>query len=174
MDVFAGLAAASNAINILKAVSQADKAMDQATLKAELATAISSAADAKIALTEARDALALKDQEIAELREAFATNATLVVGPDNYRYLPDNAGRPFGAPVCPTCQSNEQKIVQTLLKGGNRSVCPSCKSEFSPVTIFLSYEPNEDRTAQERSDRSMRDLGEALNAGSARNVWSRW
>ena len=57
MDIISGLGAASQAIGIVKAIREVDKAMDAATLKVRINELLDALVDTKNALLDAKEAL---------------------------------------------------------------------------------------------------------------------
>lgn len=74
MDIASGIAAASSALGTLRQLAEIDKALSLGELKLKTASLYSDLADVKIALSDAREAMAAKDRRIAEL-EAAASRA---------------------------------------------------------------------------------------------------
>ena len=146
MDIVGGIAAATQAVTIIRSIRDAERALDAATLKAQLADLIAKVADTKIALSEAKEALQLKDGEINRLRRAFEERAELVVGPDDYKYRRRSDGEPTGYPMCPACEAVDGRIVQLVRSGHWRNgQCPFCKSMFTPIRPMHSQAETEDQ-----------------------------
>lgn len=138
MDIISGIAAAKQALDIAKALREIEKSYDEATLKAQLAELVSALADAKMSMVDAKEELASKTREIAELKTNFEQQSELIQGDGGYKYFSSDEGDPIGFPVCPTCEI-DGKIVQLKQNGGpTQTRCPKCKSEFEPVSCFIS------------------------------------
>src|SRR5258708_32123904 len=71
MDIPIALTSLTKGLELLKAIREIDKNFDAATYKGKIAELMSTVADAKNALTEARDELAARDQEIKRLKTNF-------------------------------------------------------------------------------------------------------
>ena len=91
MDIVSGLAALGQAVQIVKDLQSIEHKLDSAVIKAKMAELYGSLADAKIALTDAREIIHKKDQQISELQ---ANIDALALG--------DN---------CPLCQDGRLKIT---------------------------------------------------------------
>lgn len=139
MDIAAGIAAATEALGIAKALRAIERNYDEATYKAQVSELICALSDAKLSLSEAREKLADKDKEIEQLVQSFEARADLVKGPGDYKYFVDVSGNPLGFPVCPTCEA-KGRIIQ--LKQDQiiiQAKCPVCSTSFRPVECFLPH-----------------------------------
>lgn len=67
MDIAAGLSAATTALTTVKQLTEIDKALSLGELKLKMATLYTELADVRMALSDAKEALASKDKRIAEL-----------------------------------------------------------------------------------------------------------
>lgn len=136
MELAAGLAAATQAISIAKSIKDADKALDHATLKAKLAEIISELADVKISQVAFIERIHELEAEIARLKLSDADFSNLVEE-SGYFYRREGNGL-IGWPACPTCASNEKRLNFLVQNGGvEKAKCPSCKTEFDPVSSYL-------------------------------------
>lgn len=68
MDIMTGLAAAAQAVDITKKLRDLSAELDTATYRAQIAELYSNLADVKIALSDAKEALHERDQEIRRLK----------------------------------------------------------------------------------------------------------
>lgn len=138
MDIIAGIAAATQGLNILKTVREIDKNFDAATYRSQLADATDALSNAKLALIDAREELAKRDKEIERLQSAFEAKGKLVKGEGDYNYFPGDNGLPLGFPVCPGCEA-EGRVVQLKQDGPTETArCPSCDKSHKPVTCYLA------------------------------------
>ncbi len=141
MDLVAAAGGLSHAINIAKTVRDADKALDKATLKAQMADVMDKATDAKFALSEAREQIANRDAEIARLRAAFEERVDLVLGDGDYKFRTNENGDAIGYPMCPKCETLDGRIVQLKQhRHGLAAQCPACSSVFEPVACYVEAE----------------------------------
>lgn len=169
MDIASGLTAATHALSIAKSIKDAEKALDAATLKARLAELISELADVKIAqvaLMEKVHDLQSENERLRNIGPEFDQ-----LGEENgYFYRKEGNGL-IGWPACPSCFSIEKKVTY-LVQNGNieDAKCPHCKTEFTPVTSYLS--PGFSRTDQrrqraEQKSRETRAVMERMNRSSS-------
>ena len=91
MDVMTGLSALGSAIGIAKDLRDIERGVDAGAFKAQIGELYMNLGDAKIALTDAREAIHLRDQEIASLKSQIAA---LKSGEN-----------------CPLCQTGTMKIT---------------------------------------------------------------
>ncbi|MGQ0559350.1 MAG: hypothetical protein ACT4OE_07170 [Sphingosinicella sp.] len=126
MDLITGLAAATNGIAIAKALRQVDKNMDAATYKTQIAGLIETLTDARLALVEAKQTIAERDQEIKRLKEVDRESAKLIEGDGNYRYFPNSKGERSGFPICPRCENLDSRLVRFKAKCKSRCCQVSC------------------------------------------------
>lgn len=117
MNISAGIAAVTQAITIAKTLRSIEKSYDEATLKAQLAELVSALADAKLALTEAKESHQKKDKMIAKLKASFEAHGDLITSDGGYKFFVGEDGNPLGYPVCPKCEI-DGKLVQLKQNGG--------------------------------------------------------
>lgn len=138
MDIVSGIGAVTSALTIAKTLRGIEKTYDEATYKAHVADLINSLTDAKLAMADAKEALAGKDKEIERLKASFEAKAALVNGDRGYSYLTDDGGNPIGYPVCPKCEQVNGRIIQTKEhENSGKSRCPACSDVYSPVVCYL-------------------------------------
>jgi hypothetical protein len=139
MEIASGLAAASQAIELLKTLRAADKAMSEADFKMKIADLVGLLSDAKIALAEANVALREKDDEIARLTAVQNAKAPTVFY-KGYNFGLTDDGEPMGLPFCPTCEKLRGDQIQMvhIMHGLHR--CPVCKTAISGVPRSLPPE----------------------------------
>ena len=93
MDVMTGLAALGQAIKITKDLRDIERDLDAAAYRAQMADLYSNLGDAKIALTDARELIHERDQQIAALTARIA-NLT-------------------SGEACPLCQEGKMKVTSS-------------------------------------------------------------
>jgi uncharacterized paraquat-inducible protein A len=131
VDIVTGLSATSNAISIIKAIKDTDKALDSVALKAQLVDALDQLMNAKLSQIELAEKVTELEKEVQRLR---ASNDQIDC--NGYKYN-DNEGQPIGWPACPKCLENERRISFLLQDGAiNSSKCPRCDSKFAPVDHY--------------------------------------
>lgn len=162
IDIAGGIAAATQAIDIAKALRGIEKNYDSATYRAQIAELMDALSNAKLALIDARENAAELEKEIERLRKAFETIETLVKGEGDYSYFAGEDGKPLGFPVCPSCEA-EGRIVQLKQDGPTETGrCPTCEKSHKPVTCYLAG--GNTLRAQELQEQS-----EAFARANARN-----
>jgi len=129
-DIPAILTSISTAIEIAKALRQAEGAIEKAELRLKLAEVVIGLADAKLAIADLRDENYTKGQVIADLRIALESKGQYSRKGDAY-YRADENGQPHGEPHCLRCWEHEHRGRQLVVKTGSRGfkICPTCKSE---------------------------------------------
>ena len=164
MDIVGGIAAASQALGIAKALRGIEKDYDAATYKAQIADLINALTDARIALADAKEVMADRDKEVERLKSNFAVKATLVKADGDYEFFADEDGNPVGYPTCPTCQPVRGLVVQLKQKGHSQSAwCPVCSNSFGPVECFLP-KGSAYRTVAEKENAEYERLMSNLNS----------
>lgn len=120
-----------SALEIVKALRQADLALGEAEAKARLAEAVSALADAQMQILDTRSLITEKDTEIARLREALANKAKVVKDGEAY-WETDADGRPAGDPYCVRCLEVDHRLVHVNQNPARRSssICPQCKNSY--------------------------------------------
>jgi ribosome-associated protein YbcJ (S4-like RNA binding protein) len=111
VDIMTALATATQAIKLAQDLRGIDKAMDAAEYKLKIADLTDALSQIKLALTDAKEALASKDSEIERLKKTMLRTGDLVEY-HGYRYDKTPDGKARGAPYCPVC---EQKGILARL-----------------------------------------------------------
>lgn len=163
MEITAAVAAASQAITIARAIRDAEKAYDRATLRNQMAEMADKLADLRDALREAHNEVRGRDEEIDRLKAAFTERAELVVGEGDYKFRADAQGNPSGYPMCPACEVRDGRMVQLKRHGlFHQTKCPACEGEFGPVACYVPGDQGKtetlaDQLARKRDAQSRRD-----------------
>jgi len=115
------------AIDIAKAIKDADVSLEKAELKMRVAELLGALADAKIASAEIVDSLHQKEIEIEHLREKLRFKEKLVRVGEAYFEI-DNSGKATGDPYCSNCWETKAMAVhlQAATTHASKTVCPSC------------------------------------------------
>jgi hypothetical protein len=139
LDIAAGLAAASQAITIARAMRDIERSYDTVTLKAQTVDLMDKLIEVRGALQDARDDLATKDRMIDQLKQAAEIRAeTVVVAGYRYSISSDDKRQPAGAPFCPRCDTVDGRMIRcTETERGRNAKCPQCKAEFPDALIYL-------------------------------------
>ena len=136
VDFVVGLAAAGNALKILKELNQIDRDLDKATLKLKIAELTSALASAQMTLVEAQTEAQEKDKEISKPAANFKAKADLIeVRGYHYRKRPD--GKPQGRPYCPRCiQEGHLMMTVSTNEAGRPVTCPECQRKFHGASEY--------------------------------------
>lgn len=132
MDLISGIAAASQAISLVKDLRELEGDYNEAQLKAKLSEIYSSLADVKMALADAQVANSELSQQIEKLEKAMRRKADLIEVRD-LQYEKNDAGEAVGRPFCSVCL--EEGIFMKVTQDSDRSRddcrCPRCKAIYS-------------------------------------------
>lgn len=151
MDIATGLSAASNGLSIAAWLKKVGKDYDAAEYKMKIAELVDALTDAKLALSEAKEATVAQAKEIEALKISFQAKAHLVRGEGDYLYFAGQNDKALGFPICPACES-DGKLIQLKRNGDvEDTICPKCKSEFKPVTCYLPPEAGDETLAKQQS-----------------------
>jgi Zn finger protein HypA/HybF involved in hydrogenase expression len=132
MDFAVGLAAAAQALNVVKQIRDIDNAMSVAELKAKMADLYGKLADVRMALTDAQEEVRAKDAEIAALKKR-QIEAKPMIEAHGFQHE-EVDGKPKGLPFCPNCllEGIQIRPVKVL----HAFQCPKCKAHFSRLNHF--------------------------------------
>lgn len=169
MDLTTGLAATSNAITIIKALKDADNALDSAVVRTQLVEALNELVNSKASQLELAERIKELEHEVSRLKDASKTRQDLTEH-EGYQYATKD-GSPIGWPACPTCLSKESRITFLVQDGHyHEAKCPHCTTRYDPVTSFLEagYTREDDYEARKQRDREkqneqIREFGRKIN-----------
>jgi len=133
IDFAVALTSLTKGLEALRAIQDIDKNLDAATFKAKIADLMSTVAEAKIALVDARDEIASKDKEISRLKEELQFRRESTVTVAGFRYEKAENGKPIRMPFCSRRDIIDGiliRIVETCTRDGYKEICPSCKADF--------------------------------------------
>lgn len=171
MDIATGLSAASNGLSIAAWLKKVGKDYDAAEYKMKIAELVDALTDAKLALSEAKEATAAQSKEIEALKVNFQTKGLLARGAGDYLYFAGPEGSPLGFPICPSCEADG--LIMQLKQDGSpdKAKCPKCKESFQPVSCYLpsgsqdaTLHDQQSRLQRERNNRSFEAFGR-INRG---------
>jgi hypothetical protein len=119
------------AMDIAKALKDADISAEKAEMKFKVAEMMGALADAKIEVVEIQQLLADKDKALAELEDAFQSKNALVKHRDAY-YETDEEGKPSGEPLCAQCWQVRHKKFSLQYEPKDRFVksCIACGKKY--------------------------------------------
>jgi hypothetical protein len=132
VDPASVLASITGAINLVRELRNADKAIDEAQWKLKVADLVGDLADAKTGVVELRDEIEARDNEIARLKEAFAFRGQTVE--INNMIYETRDGHAVGMPFCPRCLTVDARYIKLtsvlMTKGTLSPQCPQCKANY--------------------------------------------
>ncbi|MGY0613455.1 hypothetical protein [Luteimonas sp. A501] len=119
------------AMDIAKALKDADLSVERAEMKFKLAEMMAALADAKMEVVEIQQLLAEKDKSLAELEDAFQSKGALVKHRDVY-YEADETGNAVGEPLCAHCWQVKHKKYNLQYEAKDRFVkcCIACGKKY--------------------------------------------
>jgi hypothetical protein len=141
MDFMTIIATATKSLEMVKALKDIDKQIGEAELKARAAELLSNLADLKVALVEAKEEVAAKDDAINKLKAAFQLRNDCV---RQYNFLYDKSvdGKPVGQPYCTRCEQIDGVMIKVTYDDGVRgnAICPQCKTKYLKVQVYNTPE----------------------------------
>jgi hypothetical protein len=141
MDFMTIIATATKSLEMVKALKDIDKQIGEAELKAKAADLLSNLADLKVALIEAKEEAAAKDNEINKLKQSFQLRSDCV---RYYNFLYDKStdGKPQGQPYCTRCEQIDGVMIKLTYDDGPRgnAICPQCKTKYRHVQVYNTPE----------------------------------
>jgi hypothetical protein len=135
VDIMTALTTASQAMKLAQDLRNIDKAMDASEYKLKIADLTSAISDLKIALTDARDEIHAKNEEIKILEKTLARTAE-TIEVHGYRYMKNAEGGPTGHAFCPVCKQKEGYLFNLASGPGRNEFCPNCKGVFGRVAVY--------------------------------------
>jgi hypothetical protein len=117
------------AIDIAKAIKDADVSLEKAEMKLQVAELISALADAKIGAAEILALIEAKDAEISELQESLKIKETFIRFHDAY-YVEGKNKEPSGDPYCSHCWEVDNKPVHLHRHTAREKMCPRCRTIY--------------------------------------------
>lgn len=135
MDIVSGIAAASQALELVKKLREIDTDMKAAEVKLQMTDLYVKLADVRIALADAQSEIREKDAEIARLKEV--NDGKLKTFTHNgYKFGIDETGNPLTRAFCPNCLSSGHQMLISRGVGGH-DICPKCKGTYSARDVNL-------------------------------------
>lgn len=126
------------AIDIAKAIKDADVSLEKAELKIRMAELISALADTKIASAEIVEISRHKDAEIEKLRNLLKFKEKLIRVNEAY-FEVDESGKPMGGPYCSHCWEASSKAIHLRsVRASFIKECPACQTSYRSHLVSLS------------------------------------
>lgn len=138
MDISAGIAAATQAIGLAKALAETPGIVEKAELKLQIAELYTVLSDTKLALVDAGTHISDRDAEIKRLTELLEHKANIIRVGSAY-FETDEDGNPFGDPFCQHCWETKHQLVHIHRSPSSRRTftCPSCITDFRSADVKL-------------------------------------
>ena len=127
LDIVTALSTIGQAIKITKDLREIDRDLDAASYKAQMAELYGALADVKMALTDARENLHQKDQEIKKLNETITALRS--------------------GDICPICETGRMKVTASrphpqFAFAGVQERTATCQNPSCNHTERQYYDPN--------------------------------
>lgn len=129
MDLMSGLAAASQAIQIAKDLRGIDRSIDDAGYKLALADLTEKLADTKIALSQAKELIAERDEQIRELKAKLKAHES--------------------GDQCPSCRTGAMRVIRKVpypigmaAKNGVQNWTTRCDNDACGHEDIHIHDPN--------------------------------
>jgi hypothetical protein len=137
MDLMTGIAAATKALEALKAVREIDKSYDDATWKAKVAELMVSVADMKLALIDANDTIRALENDKRELTNKLTFKAEKTIYKNGCLYEVFEGGGVAEFPFCQRCLTEAKyiRLARPSMSGGI-AMCPGCKATFDLRSVM--------------------------------------
>jgi transposase-like protein len=138
MEPITAIASAITSIKTATEIAQLLKTSDETFIKAELklklAELMSALADTKIAVSELKEIILEKDQEIKRIIDKQKINESIIFVDPVYRKRMDN-GQMEGF-YCPRCFDAESKLIRLDNNHDGSFNCKNCKSIYADESYY--------------------------------------
>ncbi len=145
-SIVTGLAALKHAVDIAKALRQADQSLATAELKLKVVELLGEIVEAKTAMVEVQEIVRDKDSEVARLKDALRIKGEVVKAGDAI-FLKDPDGKVRGDAMCLHCWTSQARLNPLVGFAGDRHryVCHACKSCYDNMRVSRGNLPPEFR-----------------------------
>ena len=134
MDLVGGLAAATEALKLVKELREVDKQLSEAELKLRLVDLADRLVDAKQALSDAKEEKTRLLEQIEKLKSKAKRERNLR-DRDGLLFELDKQGNEVGEPYCNHCYVKEEKLFRLQRTSWNRASrydCHNCRFMMLP------------------------------------------
>jgi hypothetical protein len=138
MDIIAGLQAATQAIDIAKALRNVERSYETVELKSQIVDLMDKLLDVKSALQDAWVASDAQQARIDKLEQAAKRREETIIF-EGFRMLAsaDHPGKPQGYPFCTRCDEVDGLLISTVsAPRGPGAICPECKAVYVHAPIY--------------------------------------
>lgn len=142
MDIAAGIAAATQALSLAKAIAETPGIVEKAELKLQIAELYTVLSDTKLSLVDAGTEISKRGAEIKRLNELLDYKANLLRSGSAY-FETDDGGKATGDPFCQHCWETKHQLVHIHRSpsSGRTYTCPSCITDFRSADVKLPEMP---------------------------------
>lgn len=127
------------AVDLVRGITAADKAINEADLKMKLLSAVNEMISARQALMDAEDELKRRDAEVQRLNEALRLKTSVVKAGSAYYDADVNTGQAIGDGYCIRCYEVEHRLYH-LAYGmqvmSEKVICPACKTSYVYAGVY--------------------------------------
>lgn len=127
------------AVDLVRGVAAADRALNEADLKLKLLGAVNEMVTAQMALVDARQAVDERDAEVERLKEALAIKGTVVLVNSAYYKVDETTGKGRGHGYCMRCYETEHRLRHLAYGRPMMSdpvFCPSCSTKYVYAGVY--------------------------------------
>ncbi|MEI8594000.1 hypothetical protein [Photobacterium sp. Hal280] len=123
----AALGSLKTATDIAKLIKESGTSLEQAEIKMKLAELISALADAKLEVSDLKELLVSKDEEIRQLQESQDLKKHMIW--EKPFYWDMRTGEKDG-PFCQQCFNSDNKLIRLQTFSEGHWKCLACKNSF--------------------------------------------
>jgi len=121
------------AVDLVRGITAADKAINEAELKMKLLSAVNEMISARQALMDAEGEINRRDAEIERLNDALQIKNSVVRAGSAYFDVDVNTGQAIGDGYCIRCYEVDHRLYH-LAYGrqmmNDKVICPACKTDY--------------------------------------------
>ncbi|NAW88783.1 hypothetical protein [Photobacterium halotolerans] len=125
--ISAAITSLKNATDIAKLIKDSGTTLEKAEIKMKLAELISALADAKLEVSDLKELLVSKDEEIRKLQESQDMKKHMVWEKPYYWNM--QSGEKDG-PFCQQCFNSDNKLIRLQTFSEGHWKCLACKNSF--------------------------------------------
>lgn len=149
-----GISSIKTAWDIAKDLNSIDSSIQNAELKYKLAELIDALSEAKISMSEMRDANHALKVQVTELEKQLKQADKSIVRIGDVLYKTNPSGIPVGKACCQPCYDNHTLFVNFAQKNGTFS-CTKCAAHIHPSYVLNEMTPSTFASLKERNPESI-------------------
>lgn len=127
VSISAAITSLKNATDIAKLIKESGATLEKAEIKMKLAELISALADAKLEVSDLKELLVSKDEEIRKLQESQDLKKHMIWEKPYYWNM--QSGEKDG-PLCPQCYDSDSKLIRLQESGTGSWHCRTCNASY--------------------------------------------